>query len=114
MTAAESPASVLMWSAGSVPLPMPEQAVCQIRRHAKLAALHLPADDLAPTPAAPSPVSPAPTWNSPGTVQLPCIVQSCRVTPILQACNSWQARIFAWRTCRPHPVDSGSRAAHQH
>lgn len=114
MTAAESPASVLIWSAGSVPLPMPEQAVCQIRRHAKLAALHLPADDLAPSPAAPGPVSTAPTWNLPGIVQLPCNVQSCRVIPPLQACNSLQARVFAWRTCRPHPVDSGSRTAHQH
>ncbi len=48
MIAAESPASAPVWEAGSVSLPMPEQAVCQIRHNARLAALHLPTDDLQP------------------------------------------------------------------
>ncbi|CAL8468345.1 g7885 [Coccomyxa elongata] len=57
MTSAESSSSPPLWSAGEIPLPMPDQAVCATRHHTKLAALHLPSDDIHPSPAASTPGS---------------------------------------------------------
>ncbi|BDA43704.1 probable ribonucleases P/MRP protein subunit POP1 at N-terminal half [Coccomyxa sp. Obi] len=55
VTSAESASSPPSWSAGEIPLPMPDQAVCASRHQTKLAALHLPPDDIHPLPAAISP-----------------------------------------------------------